>query len=68
VIRETLRWSAVVRNRGQDGLLNRSEPRTPRTIPAVSRIRETTPVARVKYQSGLGVAVAARIIRSHPTR
>src|SRR5439155_19207420 len=47
----TFRWMETTANLGQRSFFHRTVPSTPSTSPAVSSTRETTPDARVMYQS-----------------
>ena len=62
---EMFLWMPAVTNRGHRSLIQRTASVTPRTTDAVSRTRETTPVARVMYHIVL-VSNTAGELRCHP--
>src|SRR5581483_7536511 len=58
---ERFRCIALDTNRGQRADDQPRVVRTPRTTVAVRRTRDTTPVARVRYHSAVGPAVARTV-------
>src|ERR1700681_43076 len=63
---DTLRCSESNTNRGQRALLQRLTPATPNATLRVSRISDTAPVDRVRYQYVLGPTEASETVMPQP--